>query len=381
MESHSLQSSPQEKGQYPAGKKSKIGLLIIAIIFGAGVLGSLCMLNFGFLIWDQSPTSTIVPSKTSSPKPFIGKWQVSTGKSEFDDSTTVVLSLEAEDFIEGWLTTTLPTLVLRCKEREMNVYVNVGTQSNVESGLDDAATVRVRFDRGQAFEMVASESTDGEALFFRDPYGMIIAMLQSKEMVFGFTPFNADPAVTTFDLRGLSNAIEPLKQSCNWNGARPTLPPLPTLIPSATATVTSTPLPLGSSLTIHGLSAGDWNVEIERVVVTKSVSSFGSTTTAGGQFVLVFLNVTNIGNDPRMFSGTGEVQVKDAEGNTFGQEPIASLKAADSYGVKYGSMIQPGEATTRLLAFDLPLTSAFYFLVPGTLADSNGQSIVLEIPK
>ncbi|GER81116.1 MAG: type VI secretion protein [Anaerolineales bacterium] len=58
----------------------------------------------------------------------------------------------------------------------------------------------------------------GKALFFRDPYGMIVSMLQSKEMVFGFTPFNADPVVTTFDLRGLVDVIGPLKQSCDWNG-------------------------------------------------------------------------------------------------------------------------------------------------------------------
>jgi hypothetical protein len=44
---------------------------------------------------------------------------------------------------------------------------------------------------------------------------MLEIMLQSKEMVFGFTPFNANPAVTTFDLRGLENAIKPLKQVCN----------------------------------------------------------------------------------------------------------------------------------------------------------------------
>ena len=387
VKSASVDKPIQKKIQQPFGKKSNKNLLILGSIFGIGFVGLICVLVIGVLIRNQLPATistpkpTIAPTKTSTPKPFTGKWQVSTSKSDFDNSTTVALSLEAENYVKGWLDTTLPTLILRCKEREMNVYIKVGTQVDVEYGLDDAASVRVRFDQNQTFELVADESTDGDALFFRDPYGMIMWMLQSKEMTFGFTPFNADPAVTKFDLRGLSNVIEPLKQSCNWNGARPTIPPFPTFEPTATATNTPTPLPPGSSLTIHGISAGDWKVEIDKIKVTKSVSSYGSTTKAGGQFVLVFLKVTNIGNDPDMFSGYGQVQTKDNEGNLYDEETVASLQAADTYGVKYGSMIQPGDSTIRLLAFDLPLNSAFYFLVPGSLADDNGQSIILEIPK
>ncbi|MBL7836457.1 MAG: hypothetical protein JNM67_02975, partial [Bacteroidetes bacterium] len=205
-------------------KKNNKTLWIVGSVFGIGVVSIICILAIGISLNNPSsittspPQSTIgptlVPTQTNTPAPFTGKWQVTTSKSEFDNSTTVALSLEAESFIEGWLTTTLPTLVLRCKEKEIDVYVNIGTQTNVEYGLYDAATVRVRFDQDQAFKTVANESTDGDALFFQDPHEMIIAMLKSNEMVFGFTPFNADPAVTTFDLRGLKDVIEPLKQSC-----------------------------------------------------------------------------------------------------------------------------------------------------------------------
>jgi hypothetical protein len=381
----SVNKPTSPKNQNPGSKKSNKNLLILGIVLGIGVVGLICVLAIGILLSNQAPTTvstpkpTVAPTRTSTPKPFTGKWQVSTKKSEFDNSTTVTLALEAEKYVEGWLTTTLPYLVLRCKEREMDVYVNVGMQSNVEYGRYDSVTVRVRFDQNQAFEMIADESTDGEALFFRDPYGMIMAMLQSKEMVFGFTPLNAAPAVTTFDLRGLANIIEPLKQSCNWNGERPTIAPFPTLEPTATSTNTPTPLPPGSALTISGITAGNWTVKIEKVIVTKSVSSYGNTTKAGGQFVLVFLQITNLGNDPDTFAGG--LNVKDLEGNLFSSEIVASIQASDTYGVPYGTMIQPGDSTTRLLAFDLPLNSAFYFLVPGILADDNGQSVILEIPK
>ena len=347
----------------------------------------ICILTIGNFLNNKlpipisAPQSTIAPTlastQTNTPAPFTGKWQISTGISAFDNSTTVALFLEAEDYIDGWLTTTLPTLVLRCKEGDINVYVKVGTQSDVEYGLYDAATVRVRFDQNQAFETVANESTNGEALFFQDPHEMIIAMLKSNEMVFGFTPFNADPAVTTFDLSGLANVIDPLKQSCRWNGAYPTIPPLPTRIPTAT------PLPLGSSLTIStisGLGINKWKVGIETIIVTKSVSYLGDTTEAGEQFVLIFLRITNLASEPVGFLGYGLIQVRNAEGNYYGPEGLASLQASDMYNIPYGTTIQPGDTVQRLVAFDLPLNSASYFLVPGSLADDYEQSIVIEIP-
>ncbi len=371
-------------------KKNNKNLWIIGSVFGVAVIGVICVLAIGILLKNPlsatitAPQSTIAPilvsTQTNAPAPSSGKWQVSTNKSEFDNSTTVVLSLEAESLIEGWLTKTLPTLILRCKEREINVYVNVGTQSNVEYGRYDAATVRVRFDQNQAFNTVANESTDGESLFFQDPHGMIIAMLQSSEMVFGFTPFNADPVATTFDLRGLKNVIEPLKQSCNWNGAYPTTPPTATILPTATIPPTTTPLPSGSSLTVFSLDGSKWKIEIEKIIVTKSVTAFGDTTKADGQYVLLFLKVTNIGNNPQIFSSIGNIQVKNEEGIGYDEELAASNKAADMYGVSYIMTIQPDGVEHVVTAFDLPLDSLLYILTTDHFAEDNGQSIKLEIP-
>jgi type VI secretion system protein VasI len=351
---------------------------------GIGFIGLICVLVIGILLNNPLPgaslppqptlTPTLVPTKINTPLPFKGNWQVSTSKSEFDNSTTVLLSLDAENTVEGWLTITLPTLVLMCRETELDVYVDVETQSNVEYGLYEKATVRVRFDNNQAFETIASESTDGEALFFQDPYQMIISMLRSNEMVFGFTPFNANPAVTTFDLRGLENVIEPLKQSCNWNGAYPTVPPLPTIPP------TVTPLPSGSALNITGIDNKKWKIEIEKIEVTKSVTAYGVTTKAGGQFVLLFLRVTNTGNDPQFFTGIGNVQVRDAEGVTYDEDSTASTGATIMNGFPDTPIIQPGDTAQQIVGFDLPLNSAFYLLTSNDLWDDNGQSVKLEIP-
>ncbi|PJB29761.1 hypothetical protein CO110_04115 [Candidatus Desantisbacteria bacterium CG_4_9_14_3_um_filter_40_11] len=373
--------SAPKKVQPPTSKKPNKNLLILGGILGVGIVGVICVLAIGISLSNQLhetvsiPEPTIAFTQTSTPMPFTGKWQVFTSKSEFDSSTTVTLSLDAEEYVKGWLSTTLPTLVLRCKEGRIQAYVKTGLQADVEYGHESTVSIRVRFDQNEAAEMRATESTDGDELFFQDPFSTIMTMLQSNEMVFGFTPFNADPAVTNFDLRGLANVIEPLKQNCNWNGAYPTLPPLPTLMP------TSTSLPPGSALTISGkYSDYKWRVEIDEIKVTKSVSSYGNTTKAGGQFLLLFLKVTNLGNDPYNF-GIYDVRVKDAEGNLYDMDFVAANHAEDTYGVVKQGLIQPGDTTIKVFAFDVPPNSAFYFLVPGSLADDNGESIVLEIPQ
>ncbi len=376
--------STQNKLLPSRSKNNNKNLWVIGAILGISVIGVICVLSFGVLLTNQLPATTstsqstiaptLPPTQTNTPPPSKGKWQVTTSKSEFDSSTTVLLSLDAENTVEGWLTITLPTLVLMCKERELNVYVNVGTQSDVEYGLYEKATVRVRFDQNQAFETVANESTTGEALFFRDPHQMIISMLKSNEMIFGFTPFNANPAVATFDLHGLKNVIEPLKQSCNWNGAYPTVLPLPTIQPTAT------PLPSGSALNISGIDNKKWKIEVEKIETAKSVTAFGSTTKAGGQFVLLFLRVTNMGTDPQVFIGIGNIQIRNSSGVIYEEEITASGKAADMYGVPYSAMIQPGDTSQELIAFDLPLDSVSYFLESGSYTDTKGQSVKLEIP-
>jgi type VI secretion system protein VasI len=164
-----------------------------------------------------TPTTkaTVAPTTepTATPMPM-GKWSVDHGKSSFDDSRTVVVSLDAEGDISGPYETYRPSIILRCKEKETEAYINIGMQPDVESGNYDGATIRYRFDKESAKTDIASKSTDNLALFLDGPQTYIAAMLKHDEMVFGFTPFNGSPAETTFDLRGLSEAIKPLREVC-----------------------------------------------------------------------------------------------------------------------------------------------------------------------
>lgn len=145
-----------------------------------------------------------------------GKWIIATETSPVDDSQTVVLKLNAEKQVQGWLDKFLPTLIIRCKERKIEVYVYTGTQSEVESDID-YSTVRVRFDKEQAMTLQLSHSTDGTALFFPliSLQNIVDTFHGHNSMLFEFTPFNAPPANTTFDLRGIDEAIKPLAKACS----------------------------------------------------------------------------------------------------------------------------------------------------------------------
>src|SRR5467141_2684417 len=125
-------------------------------------------------------------------------WTMNEDVSAMDGSKTIVLSLDAVGEIKGWLESTKPTLVIRCKEKKTNVYVNTGTRANVEYGMTDSAHVRVRFDDSESESEVWNESTDGKALFAANPVRFANRLNKAKIFRFEFTPYNASPAIAEF---------------------------------------------------------------------------------------------------------------------------------------------------------------------------------------
>lgn len=152
--------------------------------------------------------------KTSSTT--VSKWRVNKETSPIDDSTNVIISLDADSSISGWLHKThTPSLVLRCKEKTTEAYIVTGMPSQVEYGTD-GATVTLRFDKEKATKYQTSKSTDGEALFFGQSVRLIKKMLGHRTLLFEFVPFNSSPAMTTFDLRELAEAVKQLRETCKW---------------------------------------------------------------------------------------------------------------------------------------------------------------------
>ncbi|MDR0274124.1 MAG: type VI secretion protein [Burkholderiaceae bacterium] len=146
----------------------------------------------------------------------VSKWRVDKETSRMDDSTNVMVSLEAESNISGWPSKTYtPSLVLRCKEKKTEVYIVTGMSPQVEYGTN-GATVTLRFDKDKATKIQTSKSTDGQALFFGQSVSFIKNMIGHSTLLFEFVPFNSSPAMTTFDLKGIEEAIKPLRETCKW---------------------------------------------------------------------------------------------------------------------------------------------------------------------
>lgn len=159
------------------------------------------------------PATPTPAQPSATPAPAMGKWLLTTDTSSFDDSTTVVLLLDAEREVVGPFETTRPTLILRCQEKETEAYINLDMQADVE-GADNTATVRLRLDQGKPYTAITDKSTDNKALFLPKPKAFITSLLDAEQLTFGFTPFNGSPVETVFDLRGLSEAIPTLREAC-----------------------------------------------------------------------------------------------------------------------------------------------------------------------
>ena len=133
-----------------------------------------------------------------------------------DDSEGVSFYLRAENEIEGWLETETPGLMVRCREKSTNVYMVTGMAASVESGNLDSHTVRVRFDDSPAQQQGWSESTDREALFAPNAVQMTRNIARAKTLRLQFTPFNASPAIATFDVSGFEEHIGKVAAACGW---------------------------------------------------------------------------------------------------------------------------------------------------------------------
>lgn len=160
------------------------------------------------------------PAPPPEPPP-ISAWRVSQSTSPMDDSEVVVLQLDAQDVYLDWLGRPhRPTLILRCQSKKTEAYINNGGPSNPELGNFDQATIRLRYDDGAPRTLLASESTDDDALFLPNATAEIRRMIKAQRLRYQFTPFNANPQVVEFDLRGLEDDVVPLQEACGWQGSR-----------------------------------------------------------------------------------------------------------------------------------------------------------------
>jgi type VI secretion system protein VasI len=141
---------------------------------------------------------------------------------------------DAEEPIHGPLGATTPTLIVRCKEKKTDVYVETGMAASIEEGIDGGPSERhkvaLRLDGNAARYEDWNESTDHKALFADEseyrsdvvyPAGAVVKLAKelarAKTLTFQFTPLDGSPQVMHFDLRGLDSHIDKVAEACGWS--------------------------------------------------------------------------------------------------------------------------------------------------------------------
>jgi hypothetical protein len=147
----------------------------------------------------------------------VGRWTIETNVSKFDDTKSVLLSLTANEKINGWLGKShLPQLNIRCRERKAEAYIDFGMSPATEPELYDGATLQFRIDKQPLFKAIATKSADGNTLFLKDPTSFIKRLLKAEHLLVRFIPYTSSAQETTFSIAGLEKVIAPLTEACKF---------------------------------------------------------------------------------------------------------------------------------------------------------------------
>lgn len=170
----------------------------------------ICYDNLADSMAVNSPKATVTTGK--------GKWFVRNKKSPIDDSVNVFISLQSENEITSGYNTVRPSLYIRCAENKTNVYIVWELYLGI-----DTTRMLTRFDKNRATTTTWSISTDNKAVFFKPGFlsgisdkAFVKKLMKHNRLLTQITPYGESPVMATFDVKGLSEAVKPLRQACHW---------------------------------------------------------------------------------------------------------------------------------------------------------------------
>jgi len=141
-----------------------------------------------------------------------GKWIINEEKSPIDDSLNITLYLESTEIVrDKYNKEQTPTLILRCSENTTNAFIN--WSMFIGTGYTD---VLIRLDKEKAKTSSWIISTNYEAIFPKKNISFIKKLMKHEKLLTQITPYGENPVMTTFDIKGLKEAIKPLRKACGW---------------------------------------------------------------------------------------------------------------------------------------------------------------------
>jgi len=154
-------------------------------------------------------------SPRPSPPTPTNRWEVDTSRSEMIDERSVTLRLEAIKPVPASDLKIRPTLIIRCRERVLDVYVATGSVLREE---DETTPVRIRWGTGVVWVADWNRSKDHSAAFAPEPRRFLKQLLATPDLRLEVQPSDAVPTVITFDARGLDRHTKQLDAACpGWH--------------------------------------------------------------------------------------------------------------------------------------------------------------------
>jgi len=159
----------------------------------------------------RTPKLKVLPSANS--------WEVREETSKLTDQPTVTLFVRSKEDVDcGWNRGNKITLVVRCLENTTSLYFDTGCHMT-SSEYNDFGDITYRLDDEKARTVSGNDSTDHRALGLWSggrSIPVIKQMFGKSQMIVRMTPYGQSPFTATFDIAGLEQAAQPLREACGW---------------------------------------------------------------------------------------------------------------------------------------------------------------------
>ena len=204
-----------------SGSVSRRELLVsLAVIAAAGVLTVTLLLMRG------APSASVAAAQKDIVKPQVKRAQQAVVVTQAWSSqrrafwtgnarNSSAFELPAENIVPIWLNQVRPLLIVRCMSKRTEAFVFTGSALKIEQQTEDH-TVRFSFDAEQPTTMRWPDSAEHDALFAPDAAAFAQRLMHAQTLRFGYTPHNAEPVEARFEVRGLTELIEPVAKECGW---------------------------------------------------------------------------------------------------------------------------------------------------------------------
>jgi type VI secretion system protein VasI len=146
-----------------------------------------------------------------------GNWLVRMETSQLDDSQNVFLTLYSEEQTNCPYKSGNHSIHMACRENETNLWIHFG--ECFMSSIQGKGQVTYRLDTEQAATRDFRESNNNMALGLWSggtAIPFIKKMIGHDQMIIRATPFSDSTVTGEYDIVGLEEAVQPLRDACNW---------------------------------------------------------------------------------------------------------------------------------------------------------------------